>query len=450
MQTFNISKTMRKLFTLFAIAATAVGSAFAQTVASPFCETAVGHYVKQADYSFETAPADSKVYMTIANSGENQITVTVKPYEENTKGINFLEVNGQTMGTAETGEALEELSVTVTFAAGNATQNFNVLYGNPGWGGRWQYTVENFNINATCGECDLTAAPTVTSAELVGTTSGSATFNVAGQDEQGGAISTWIVEIGGTQQEVVDMEGDGQISVSGLLPATEYTATILAKDRCGNISENGLDVPFTTEAVVTECSGDKGHFGNPDNLKVSYTFAYADGNLTITLTPYNSEDTFGDVVNVSISTMPGEQPMTISEDKKSATFTMAVEDGQTYGIYFLYSLSGMAGNEMTAENQGDSEHLIYYAAGQCSGSAVAENAAANTAMWPNPASKYVNVTSDEVIERIDVVAQNGAMVMVSTPGSESAVLDIAGLDAGRYIVIINTASGQNVETMLVK
>lgn len=138
MQTFNISKTMRKLFTLFAIAATAVGSAFAQTVASPFCETAVGHYVKQADYSFETAPADSKVYMTIANSGENQITVTVKPYEENTKGINFLEVNGQTMGTAETGEALEELSVTVTFAAGNATQNFNVLYGNPGWGGRWQ------------------------------------------------------------------------------------------------------------------------------------------------------------------------------------------------------------------------------------------------------------------------------------------------------------------------
>ena len=311
---------MRNLFTLFAIAATAVGSAFAQTVASPFCETAVGHYVKQEGYSFETAPADSKVYMTIANSGENQITVTVKPYEDNTKGINFLEVNGQTMGTAETGEALEELSVTVTFAAGNATQNFNVLYGNPGWDGRWQ-------------------SPTVTSAGLVGTTSGSATFNVAGQDEQGGAISTWIVEIGGTQQEVVDMEGDGQISVSGLLPATEYTATILAKDRCGNISENGLDVPFTTEVLVTECSGDKGYFANPDNLKVSYTFAYADGNLTITLTPYNSEDTFGDIVNVSISTMPGEQPMTISEDKKSATFTTAVEDGQTYGIYFLYSLS---------------------------------------------------------------------------------------------------------------
>ena len=142
--------------------------------------------------------------------------------------------------------------------------------------------------------------------------------------------------------------------------------------------------------------------------------------------------------------------MTISEDKKSATFTTAVEDDQTCGIYFLYSLSSMAGNEMTAENQGDSEHLIYYVAGQCSGSAVAENAAANTAMWPNPASKYVNVTSDEVIERIDVVAQNGAMVMVSTPGSESAVLNIAGLDAGRYIVIINTASGQNVETMLVK
>lgn len=442
---------MRKLFTLFAIAATAVGSAFAQTVASPFCETAVGHYVKQADYSFETAPADSKVYMTIANSGENQITVTVKPYEENTKGINFLEVNGQTMGTAETGEALEELSVTVTFAAGNATQNFNVLYGNPGWKGRWQYTVENFNINATCGECDLTAAPTVTSAELVGTTSGSATFNVAGQDEQGSAISTWIVEIGGTQQEVVDMEGDGQISVSGLLPATEYTATILAKDRCGNISENGLDVPFTTEAVVTECSGDKGHFGNPDNLKVSYTFAYADGNLTITLTPYNSEDTFGNVVNVSISTMPGEQPMTISEDKKSATFTTAVAEGQTCSIYFLYSLSSLVGNEMTAENMNDSEHLIYYTGGDCGqSSAINENAAASNTLWPNPASKYVNVTSDEVIERIDVVAQNGAMVMVSTPGSESAVLDIAGLDAGRYIVIINTASGQNVETMLVK
>lgn len=441
---------MRKLFTLFAIAATAVGSAFAQTVASPFCETPVGHYVGQAGYDFATSDPASQIYLTVVNSGENQITITIKPHENNTKGINYLYVNGQEDGTAETGEAMEELSVTLTFNNGNTTQDFPIQWGNPGWGGRWQYNVSNFNINATCGECDLTAAPTVTSAKLVGTTSGSATFNVAGQDEQGDAISTWIVEIGGTQQEVVDMEGDGQISVSGLLPATEYTATILAKDRCGNISENGLDVPFTTEAVVTECSGNKGHFGNPDNLKVSYTFAYADGNLTITLTPYNSGDTFGDVVNVSISTMPGEQPMTISEDKKSATFTTAVEDGQTYGIYFLYSLSSMAGNEMTAENQGDSEHLIYYAAGQCSSSAVAENAAANTAMWPNPASKYVNVTSDEVIERIDVVAQNGAMVMVSTPGSESAVLDIAGLDAGRYIVIINTASGQNVETMLVK
>ena len=127
MQTFNISKTMRKLFTLFAIAATAVGSAFAQTVASPFCETPVGHYVGQAGSDFATSDPASQIYLTVVNSGENQITITIKPHENNTKGINYLYVNGQEDGTAETGEAMEELSVTLTFNNLITTRIYNII-----------------------------------------------------------------------------------------------------------------------------------------------------------------------------------------------------------------------------------------------------------------------------------------------------------------------------------
>lgn len=445
---------MKRIFTLaVTIASMFAGAAFAQTVRSPFCDTPVAHYVGQENYNFETSDQSSRILLTIANSGENQVTITVKPHESNNKGVNYLYVSGQEDGTENTGEALDELSVTLTFGTGSQTQNFAVQWGNPGWTGRWQYNVTNFDINSICGDCDLTTPPTLNPDEcsLVSTTVSSATFAVSGKDAADGTISTWIVNIDGNEQEVIDSENDGQITVSGLIPGTDYTAVIYAKDRCNNVSEESATIEFSTESAVSSCDGNKGHFATPDVLQVSYSFSYANGQLTTTLTPYNADETFGDVVNMAISTMTGEQPMTISSDKKSATFTTAVAEGQTCSIYFLYSLSSLPGNEMTANGINDSEHVIYYTGGDCGqSSAINENAAASNTLWPNPASKYVNVTSDEVIERIDVVAQNGAMVMVSTPGSESAVLDIAGLDAGRYIVIINTASGQNVETMLVK
>lgn len=445
---------MKRIFTLaVTIASMFAGAALmnAQTL-SAWCETPTGHEGKMEG----TDPA-SHIYLTVANSGENQITVTVKPYDDNTKGVNFLQVNAGgvtvTDGEAQTGDAQELLTAVVDLNAGTTTTLVEVLYGNPGWDGRWMVRIQNFDINSICGDCDLTTPPTLNPDEcsLVSTTVSSATFAVSGKDAADGSISTWIVNINGNEQEVRDSENDGQITVSGLIPGTDYTAVIYAKDRCNNVSEESATIEFSTESAVSSCDGNKGYFVTPDVLKVSYSFSYANGQLTATLTPYNADETFGNVVNMAISTMTGEQPMTISSDKKSATFTTAVAEGQTCSIYFLYSLSSLAGNEMTAENMNDSEHLIYYTGGDCGqSSAINENAAASNTLWPNPASKFVNITSDEVIERVDILSENGVLVLVSSPASESAIIDIASLTVGRYIVIINTASGQDIQTMLVK
>lgn len=445
---------MKRIFTLaVTIASMFAGAALmnAQTL-SAWCETITAHENRVNDEIYNY----SQIYLTIENSGSQQITVTIKPVEGISGGINYLLVNGGNATATdgqEGGESQESLSTVVSFNDDVTIANLEVLWGTPNKAGLSLIRIQNFDINSICGDCDLTTPPTLNPDEcsLVSTTVSSATFAVSGKDAADGSISTWIVNINGNEQEVLDSENDGQITVSGLIPGTDYTAVIYAKDRCNNVSEKSATIEFSTESAVSSCDGNKGYFATPDVLQVSYSFSYANGQLTATLTPYNADETFGDVVNMAISTMPGEQLMTISSDKKSATFTTAVAEGQTCSIYFLYSLSSLTGNEMTAKNMNDSEHLIYYTGGDCGqSSAINENAAASNTLWPNPASKYVNVTSDEVIERIDVVAQNGAMVMVSTPGSESAVLDIAGLDAGRYIVIINTASGQNVETMLVK
>lgn len=445
---------MKRIFTLaVTIASMFAGAALmnAQTL-SAWCETPTGHLG-----TMEGMDPASYIYLTVANSGENQITVTVKPYDDNTKGVNFLQVNagGVTVmdGEAQTGEAQESLTAVVNLNAGTTTTLVEVLYGNPGWDGRWMVQIPNFDINSICGDCDLTTPPTLNSDEcsLISTTVSSATFAVSGKDAADGPISTWIVDINGNKQEVLDTENDGQITVSGLIPGTDYTAVIYAKDRCNNVSEEGATIKFTTESAVSSCEGSKGHHGTPDILHVNYSFSYANGQLTATLTPYNADETFGNVVNMAISTMTGEQPMTISSDKKSATFTTAVAEGQTCSIYFLYSLSNIDGNEMTAENMSDSEHLIYYTGGDCGqSSAINENAAASNTLWPNPASKFVNITSDEVIERVDILSENGVLVLVSSPASESAIIDIASLTVGRYIVIINTASGQDIQTMLVK
>lgn len=444
---------MKRNFThVIALAISAVigvSTVFAQTVMSPYCETAAGHFG-----TVEGTDPASHIYITIANSGENKVTVTIAPYDDNTAGVNYLEVPGFTpAGTANTGEAQEQLSVELTFADGQTIQNITVLWGNPGWDGRWQLNAENFNINSVCGECDLNTPPTVISAEAISTSSSSAEINVEGSDAAGGYINSWIVEIGGKRTDITDMESDGRITITGLNPNSAYSAAIYAKDRCNNISENSKTVYFNTESAEIECNGEAGHFGTPDNYRVSYAFEYKDGNLKVTLKPYDSNLTFRDEapVNMAISSLPGEQPMTVNDERTEATYGMTVEEGTSYGIYFLFGLSDAAGNEMTAENLSDSEHLIYYAGGECADqqSAIKNVNALTTAIWPNPTDRYLNITSDEKIERIDILSPSGQILVCHSPNAESAVLDIASLCTGKYIVIVTTASGSSVETMLV-
>lgn len=449
----------KSLLIAAALLTAAIMPATAQTQSS-WCETATGHL----GGSIETTDASSHIYLTVqAHPSEtNALQVIVKPYEDNTVGISFIQINGGNTvvtvgdGTAASTEKLteEQMTLTVPFNEGVTSGQVEVLYAYPGWNGRWMVQIQNFDFTSTCGDCDLTEAPTMTSAEVV---EGSATMsgiqlNVAGTTTpstgEAEAITKFRVKIGnGTTDYTAE---NGVITLSGLSASTDYTAQVYAVDRCNNQSEGYKEVSFTTTAPETSCGGDRGHFGTPENLKVSYTIVYDDqSSATVTLKPYDSGRTL-DVANIAITGVAGEQLMTIAEDGSEATYTFEVVKDQIYGIYFLYSLDNMDGNEMTAENINDTENLIYYRGAYCSPTGIEETEAAEASLYPNPASQYVNITAADEIKLVRIIGTDGGLKLAAAPASESATIDIASLASGQYIVIIETASASYTETMLVK
>ncbi len=73
-------------------------------------------------------------------------------------------------------------------------------------------------------------------------------------------------------------------------------------------------------------------------------------------------------------------------------------------------------------------------------------------VFPNPASSYVNITSDERVESVEIYDVSGALVKsVKTAGSAATMrMDITALQGGVYFVKVFTAKGTAVSRLIVK
>lgn len=443
-----------KKITLLLMCAMVSVMAFAS--ASEWCDTATGHL---GDPEF--GDANSHILLTITKgTADRSLKVTIKPTSDNpSKGVSYLYVITSPTGTpypAEVGDGTtssQELSVDITDITGTAeTANITVQYKHPGFAGTWMIQISDFDLAASCTEeCELKNNPTMSSASLVGEAGfASATLSVAGVDEKSGAITKFIVKGEGfTEQQY--LAEDGQIVISGLTPDTEYSLDVYAKDKCNNVSDNSINVEFTTAEATAECSGQRGHFGTPDQKKINFEIVSDSpsvGQATVTISPIDAADPL-DYAEIQMNP-GGNYAMDMATGGASASYTFTDNEAGK-AIRFLYSLESLPGNEMTCDPlTASADNVILYTQGGCKGTAVDEAQAAELTMFPNPTSQYVNIAAAEVITNLIVRAQNGAVVAEVAPNDTFYNLDVTGFSTGRYFATIYFGQRFETQTILVK
>lgn len=114
---------------------------------------------------------------------------------------------------------------------------------------------------STCGDGEQdTKAPVMESASFVSATYNSAVLAVSATPAD--SIALYQVQNGDTKLGSF-VPADGQITVTGLASGTAYTLRVYAVKTTGLISENYLEVSFTTESL-TYCDFPTGHLGNAE------------------------------------------------------------------------------------------------------------------------------------------------------------------------------------------
>ncbi len=122
---------------------------------------------------------------------------------------------------------------------------------------------------------------------------------------------------------------------------------------CGEI-----ETPAEPDPVVPACSGNKGHFGTPDNYRISYEINYVGTDVVFTVTPYDATNRTLDFAELQIIGI-GNYAMTIAADGKSASYTLAGRPiNEVIYFRFLYSDDQLPGNEMTSQDLSNTDANI--------------------------------------------------------------------------------------------
>lgn len=211
----------------------------------------------------------------------------------------------------------------------------------------------------------------MTSASLVSesVTYNSVVINVAGTDketEEGDNVAVTRFKVDYAETSKTYTATNEQITITGLTPGTAYSFTIYAVDAVGNVSEEGLTVAATTENRASQCSGECGHFGNPDVKRIAYTIEYNPVKKTVvyTISALNGKK----LDFMEVQTTKGNFGVNIPEGgSTSCTYSQTnVNEGDEIGIRFLYSTDEIDGNEMNAADVTLSDpNIIYYKVGDC-------------------------------------------------------------------------------------
>ncbi len=419
-------------------------------VLSEYCDKEVRHL------NDPNGASDSRIYLTISNIDANTLKVKAEAPEDG-KLLDILQVNAPfaVIAGADVDEGgSQSLEVNVQYpTAPTGDVTLQILWSNPAWPGRWM--IDNLTVPFN-GRCDVvitdTEPPVITSAEVAGElTYSSVKLKLVATDNETSPVVKFIAndELNGITNKALTADAAGNVTVDGLKPSTVYNLIITAKDAAGNVSESSKTVTFTTLERASECSGDKGHFAPADaEKKIHYTITYKEGNITYTITPIDQTKS----VTFALLQINGAgYNMTIADDGKSATYTATGNSGDIQNILFVYAVTGMAGNEMTAESA-SSPSAIYYVVGACEKDYTDISAAKNNLLkvGPNPVSNLLTIDSPKEIYSIIVYNQTGQTVKSMLITGNHKTIDMSDLSAGNYLINIHDTTGEISTVKIIK
>ena len=294
---------------------------------------------------------------------------------------------------------------------------------------------EDITYTATFGV--LRTISVVSADETMGTVQGTGEY-VEGATAQITAIPNehyhfvhWIVDENPTREIITDnpltITVTGNITYTAVFAIDQHTITVESTDASmGTVSEGGT-FDYGTEMQISATASEHYHFvqwndGNTDNPR------------TITVT---EDATYRAEFAIDRFTITVE-----SADEAMGT----VSEGGTYdyGSEIQISATARDGYQFVSWDDGNTDNPrtitvvadATYIASFMSVVGIEENAVSEIAIFPNPATDILNITSSETISEIEIVNTLGQVVKRIEVNSDNAVCNVEDLKAGVYVVRI--------------
>ncbi len=250
-------------------------------------------------------------------------------------------------------------------------------------------------------------------------------------DVKYGSQNAAVTGISGVQKSYV---------VTGLSPNTSYTFNITAKDASNNQAANNpivLNVKTISESDMI-CSGTS-KMAQQGSFTTGYNYEYKTegNNVKITYTLLDTEKTA--VFAYLWKQIPfGETDMKNTTGK---TFTHTLT-GQTLGSTINYGVKFAFAGGLAA-----TQYYAYEVGSKCS-VATEELITENDFSFNNPAKKFINITSKNKIDKVELYDVSGKLVLTSNENVQK--IDINTLQSGIYMMMIYSEKGKIVKKLVVE
>ncbi len=233
----------------------------------------------------------------------------------------------------------------------------------------------------------------------------------------------------------------GNMTYTAVFAIDQHTITVESADEAmGTVSESNT-YDYGAEIQISATAAEHYHFvqwsdGNTDNPRTitvtgdaTYIATFAPNNYTIVVSSLNED--WGTVSEGG--TFPYGTEIQISATPRENYAFVAWTDGNT-------------DNPRTITVVADAEYTATFTWSV----GIDETAVSEIALFPNPATDILNITSSETISEIEIVNVMGQVVKRIEVNADNAVCDVEDLKAGVYVVRIHAASATLSQRRFVK
>jgi hypothetical protein len=141
---------------------------------------------------------------------------------------------------------------------------------------------------------------------------------------------------------------------------------------------------------------------------------------------------------------------TVYHKPENGTFEMLAFVEETFFVHESLQTTGMHTYYVTAAYTGGVSDPTNEIEFLYSITSLADDLKTKTSIYPNPATDFVNLTSEQQIQQVNILNQTGQLISTERVNAKSYSLDVRALQSGVYILTIENANGFASEMIVVK